>query len=133
MKKKNKPAKNQRNRNKITIYYFNFFNGGLSAIQQKPTVFKINNWRPNFCDWRKTLWCGQIITTLTSQSISPLADQVKCQKYIILCRRTIIYVLQLLKKIEQLWYDVTLCFCLIIILWLKCCHWSRKSSNEDCK
>ena len=24
----------------------NFFNGGLGAIERKPTIFKINNWRP---------------------------------------------------------------------------------------
>ena len=100
--KKDKPA----NRNKITVDYVNFFSGRLSAIRQKPTVFKINNWRPNFCDWRKTSWRRQIITTLTSQSITPPADQVKCQKYIILCRRTIIYDLQLLRKINN--RDMTL-------------------------
>ena len=55
----------------------------------------------------------------------------KRQKYIILCRRTIIYDLQLLKKIKQLWYDATLCVCLS--LWVKCCQWSRKSNNEDSK
>ena len=69
-------------------------------------LFKINNWRPNFCDWRKTSWHRQIITTLTSQSITPPADQVQCQKYIILCRRTIIYDLQLLRKINN--RDMTL-------------------------
>ena len=43
---------------------------------------------------------------MTSQSITPPADQVKCQKYIILCRRAIIYDLQLLRKINN--RDMTL-------------------------
>ena len=103
--KKKRNSQYQRNRKKITIYYVKFFNRGLGAIEQKPTIFKINN-------WRKTSWRRQIIRTLISQPISPPADQVKRQKYIILCRRTIIYDLQLLKKIKQLWYDATLCFCL---------------------
>ena len=96
-------------------------------------TYNIQNKQPK----AKLLWLKEEFVTQTNYHNFDLSVDLtsgrsaKRQKYIILCRRTIIYDLQLLKKIKQLWYDATLCICLS--LWLKCCHWSRESSNEDCK
>ena len=46
-----------------------FFNGGLGAIEQKPTIFKINN-------WRKTSWRRQIITIIIIITIILLVNAV---------------------------------------------------------
>ena len=120
-KKKKRNSQYQRNRNKITIYYFKFFLKRRTRCDRAKTRnIQNKQLKPNFCDWRKTSWRRQIITTLISQPISPPADPVKRQKYIILCRRTIIYDLQLLNNCDTMPHCAFVLACVV-----KCCHWGH--------
>ena len=77
-------------------------------------TYNIQNKQPKV----KLLWLKEEFVTQTNYHNFDLSVDLtsgrsaKRQKYIISCRRTIIYDLQLGKKIKQLWYDATLCFCL---------------------
>ena len=96
-------------------------------------TYNIQNKQPK----AKLLWLKEEFVTQTNYHNFDLSVDLtsgrsaKRQKYVISCRRTIIYDLQLLKKIKQLWYDATMCFCLSLCV--KCCQWSHKSNNEDIK
>ena len=96
-------------------------------------IYNIQNKQPK----AKLLWLKEEFVTQTNYHNFDLSVDLtsgrsaKRQKYIISCRRTIIYDLQLLKKIKQLWYDATMCFCLSLCV--KCWQWSHKSNNEDIK
>ena len=74
-------------------------------------TYNIQNKQPK----AKLLWLKEEFVTQTNYHNFDLSVDLtsgrsaKRQKYIISCRRTIIYDLQPLKKIKQLWYDATMC------------------------